>query len=173
MLNDAGSRLERVVLVDATDRAVGTEEKLAAHRVGVLHRAFSVVVRNSRGELLVQRRALGKYHSGGLWSNACCGHPRPGEGVVAAGERRLREEMGVSCALAPHAAFVYRAALNDALVEHEYDHILVGTTDDDPTPDPDEAMSWEWIAPDALAARVATAPERFTAWLPLVLARLG
>jgi isopentenyl-diphosphate delta-isomerase len=159
--------------VDEADRPLGTEEKLTAHRAGVLHRAVSVIVRNSRGELLLQRRALGKYHSGGLWSNACCGHPRPGESVVAAGERRLREEMGVSCALAPHTAFVYRAALGGALVEHEYDHILVGTTDDEPAPDPTEAMSWEWVEPDLLAARVAAAPERFTAWLPLVLARLG
>lgn len=163
---------ERVVLVDDQDQPVGVAEKLDAHRSGALHRAFSVVVLNRRGELLLQRRALGKYHSGGLWSNTCCGHPRPDEAVETAATRRLREEMGLDCALERRGAFTYRAELDDALVEHEYDHVLVGTTSDEPSPDPDEAMEWEWANVQALARRVALEPERYTAWLPLVLRTL-
>lgn len=163
---------EQVVLVDEQDHPVGVAPKLDAHRSGALHRAFSVVVLNRRGEVLLQRRALGKYHSGGLWSNTCCGHPRPDEAVEAAAARRLREEMGLDCTLERRGAFTYRAELDDALVEHEYDHVLVGTTSDDPAPDPDEAMEWEWTNVQALARRVALEPERYTAWLPLVLAKL-
>lgn len=167
-----GAIAEHVVLVDEHDQPLGVAEKLDAHRSGALHRAFSVAVLNRRGELLLQRRALGKYHSAGLWSNTCCGHPRPGEDVEAAALRRLGEEMGLDCTLERRGAFTYRAVLDDTLIEHEYDHVLVGTTDDDPSPDPDEAMEWEWASVPALARRVALEPDRYTAWLPLVLAKL-
>ena len=160
---------ERVVLVDARDRAVGTAGKLAAHREGRLHRAFSVVVLNARGEMLLQRRAVGKYHSGGLWSNACCGHPRPDEDVVAAGQRRLWEEMRLSCSLQRCGAFVYAADVDGALREHEYDHLLVGYTDTDPEPDICEAMAWRWTRTLAVAEDARAKPNQYTAWFPLVL----
>src|SRR5689334_7965348 len=112
---------ERVVLVDERDREVGTMPKLAAHAEGALHRAFSVFVLNAAGELLLQRRAAAKYHCGGLWTNSCCGHPRPGEPVADAARRRLREEMGFDCELASVGSFVYRAEVGGGLVEHEYD----------------------------------------------------
>ncbi|HEX7957304.1 MAG TPA: isopentenyl-diphosphate Delta-isomerase, partial [Pyrinomonadaceae bacterium] len=117
---------EQLILVDADDRELGAGEKLEVHRAGALHRAFSVFVFDGRGRLLMQRRAAGKYHSGGLWSNTACGHPRPGEATRAAARRRLREEMGLDCELSAAFEFVYRAELGDSLVEHEYDHVFVG-----------------------------------------------
>jgi isopentenyl-diphosphate delta-isomerase len=160
---------ELVVLVDAQDRAVGTASKLDAHRSGALHRAFSVFVFDRRGRLLLQRRALAKYHSGGLWTNTCCGHPRPGEAVSDAAVRRLREEMGIACPLRPAGAFTYRASLGE-LEEHEFDHVLVGRFDGDPRPEPDEVAAWRWAAPDDLSRELAEAPGRFTAWFGRALA---
>ena len=161
---------ECVVIVDESDQAVGCVEKLLAHRTGLLHRAFSVVILNQRGEMLLQQRARSKYHSGGLWSNACCGHPRLGEGTVAAGERRLQEELGLTCMLEEAGSFVYTANLGDSLVEHEYDHVLVGTTDTNPIPDPLEAMAWCWMNVRDLTRDMSINPSHFTAWLPMVLA---
>lgn len=164
---------ERVILVDAHDAEIGTTEKLAAHRNGRLHRAFSIVLFNSAGEMLLQRRALGKYHSGGLWSNSCCGHPRPGENTIAAGERRLWEELRMSCSLRPYNSFVYHADLGAGLREHEFDHLLVGNTDADPRPDVAEVMQCAWIDLRTLECDVASNPARYTAWLPLVLGALA
>jgi len=152
---DAG---ERVVLVDERDREVGTAPKLAAHEDGALHRAFSVFVLNGHGELLLQRRADTKYHSAGLWTNTCCGHPRPGEPVAAAARRRLREEMGFDCEPAPAGTFVYRAEVG-GLVEHEYDHVFVGRHETDPLPDPAEVSEWRWQSPHrSRSARAPTPP---------------
>lgn len=163
---------ERVVLVDENDVERGSAEKLRAHADGALHRAFSVLVVNRRGELLLQRRAAEKYHSGGLWSNACCGHPRPGEDTARAARRRLREEMGFECDLTRLFGFRYRAALGNGLWENEYDHVFIGLHDADPRPDPGEVEGWRWEGPEALRREVAAAPERYTHWLPLVLERL-
>ena len=161
---------ESVVIVDEFDQALGCVEKLLAHRKGLLHRAFSVVVVNQRGEMLLQRRALSKYHSGGLWSNACCGHPRLGEGTAAAAERRLEEELGISCTLREAGSFVYTANLDGSLVEHEYDHVLLGNTDSIPIPDPLEAMAWRWVNMRNLTRDMSTNPSHFTTWFPMVLA---
>ncbi|MEO7040991.1 MAG: isopentenyl-diphosphate Delta-isomerase [Gemmatimonadaceae bacterium] len=161
---------ERVVIVDECDQALGCVEKLLAHRTGLLHRAFSVVILNQRGEMLLQRRALSKYHSGGLWSNACCGHPRLGEGTIEAGERRLQEELGISCTLRETGSFVYTANLDGSLVEHEYDHVLLGSTDANPVPDPLEAMAWRWMDVRHLTREMSINPSHFTAWFPMVLA---
>jgi isopentenyl-diphosphate delta-isomerase len=162
-----------VVLVDHDDRELGTEEKLRAHESGVLHRAFSVFVVDERERVLVQRRASGKYHSPGLWSNTCCGHPRPGEDVRAAAERRLNEEMGIALSLASRGTFVYQANLGNGLVEHELDHLFVGRFSGEPKPDPSEADDWAWESWSALEAGCAARPERYTAWLPLALRALN
>jgi isopentenyl-diphosphate delta-isomerase len=155
--------------VDAQDRAIGTASKLAVHRSGTLHRAFSVVLFDPRGRMLLQRRARSKYHSGGLWTNTCCGHPRPDETLVAAARRRLAEEMGVSCDLRPVGAFTYRARIGE-LEEHEYDHVLVGRFDGAPRPAASEVEDWRWVDPAAAAAELAEAPARFTVWFGRVLA---
>lgn len=165
--------MERLVLVDEADREVGTEEKLAAHRAGLLHRAFSIVVLNRPGELLLQRRAASKYHSGGRWTNACCGHPRPEEPLEVAAHRRLREEMGFDCELSRLSVLRYSARLDQGLVENEVDHVLVGRWDGTPRPDPREAEGWRWIAGGALRARIAEAPQEFTVWFRLILDALG
>lgn len=157
--------IEKVILVDSADRVTGEAEKLEAHRQGVLHRAFSIFIFNSRGELLVQQRALGKYHSGGLWTNTCCGHPRPGEATLAAGERRLAEETGIVCTLQELCTFTYRHEFSNGLTEHEYDHVLVGFSDATARPDPAEIMDLRYIWPDELALALAENPEIYTAWL--------
>jgi isopentenyl-diphosphate delta-isomerase len=158
--------IETVVLVDEADAALGEGEKLDVHRTGTLHRAFSVFAFNARGELLLQRRALSKYHSGGLWANTCCGHPRPGEATAEAARRRLGEELGIGCGeLRPAGTLRYRAEIAD-LVENEFDHLLVTDVDERPVPDPDEVVEWRFIAPDELDAWIAERPEDFTAWFP-------
>lgn len=164
-------RRESVILVDERDVVVGEAEKLEAHRRGTLHRAFSVVVLDGTGRVLLQRRAGSKYHSGGLWSNTCCGHPRPGEDTGAAAARRLREEMGFRCPLEPAGTFVYRAQLGE-LVEHEYDHVFAGRFDGSPKPDPVEVAEWRWVGLDELAEDLEAHPERYTVWLGRALERL-
>ncbi len=157
---------ERVVVVDEQDNELGTESKIAAHRDGgVLHRAFSVFVFDRAGRVMLQRRAATKYHFGGLWTNTCCGHPRPGERVEDAGARRLNEEMGLSAALRCEGRFVYEA--HDAgsdLTERELDHVLVGVSDEDPSPNPHEADGWRRVTPADLDAELRDQPERFTPW---------
>jgi isopentenyl-diphosphate delta-isomerase len=161
MLQDVA---ERVILVDANGHEVGSEEKLAAHRLGVLHRAFSVLIWNGDGRLLLQQRHPDKYHSGGLWTNTCCGHPRPGEAIADAAHRRLSEEMGIACPLESLGSLTYRAELADGLVEHEHVTIFRGTYDGPIHPDPAECDAYAWIDPSNLAATVAASPERYTAW---------
>ena len=121
--------MEIVILVDKTDNPIGEMEKQEAHIKGVLHRAFSIFIFNSKGEVLLQQRAFHKYHSGGLWTNTCCSHPRNGETTIQAANRRLKEEMGMSCALTEEFTFIYKAKLDNDLYEHELDHVLFGTTD--------------------------------------------
>jgi isopentenyl-diphosphate Delta-isomerase len=158
--------IERVVLVGEDDAPLGAAEKLEAHRRGALHRAFSVFALNGAGELLLQRRAHGKYHSGGLWSNSACGHPRPGEGTAEAARRRLYEELGVTCgALTPAGILRYETVLAD-LVENELDHLLVTEVAGMPSPDPDEVADWRFVAPAELDAWVARRPQDFTVWFP-------
>ena len=160
---------ERVVLVDEADRELGTEGKVAAHLAGKLHRALSVFVFNADGALLLQRRATGKYHSAGLWSNTCCSHPRPGEASAAAAHRRLMEELGFDCPLHTAGTCLYRRALPGGLIEHELDHIFVGCFDGVPSPDPDEVAEWKWVQVDDVAADLVVHPERYSAWFGLAL----
>src|ERR1700709_1109503 len=146
--------LEEVILVNENDEETGTIEKMEAHKQALLHRAFSVFVFNTKGEMLLQQRALGKYHSAGLWTNTCCSHPRPGEDVTDAAVRRLYEEMGMKCTLKEAFCFVYKAELDQNLTEHEYDHVFTGVSDDTPVPEPTEAGGWKYISADALEADV-------------------
>jgi isopentenyl-diphosphate Delta-isomerase len=162
---------EQVILVDAQDREIGTADKLQAHVDGLLHRAFSVFIINVRGELLLQQRNPDKYHSGGLWSNTCCSHPRPGEAIARAAARRLQEEMGLEGALEPAFSCTYKVRLGD-LWEHEYLHVFVGYSDQDPLPDPNEVSGWRWAAPDALAADVENRPECYTYWFRQIYQRV-
>jgi isopentenyl-diphosphate delta-isomerase len=159
---------ERVLLVDENDRPVRMMGKLAAHEQGLLHRAFSVYVFQSRGDrryMLLQKRARAKYHFGGLWTNACCGHPLEGESPVIAGARRLAHEMNIACQLQAAGRFTYRARSANGLFEHEIDHVLLGTHEGDiPDPNPAEAEGARWIGLDALERELAAAPETFTPW---------
>jgi isopentenyl-diphosphate Delta-isomerase len=157
--------MERLILVNERDEEVGSGEKLEVHREGRLHRAFSVFVFDSSGRLLLQKRAATKYHSGGLWSNTCCGHPRPGEPTVGAARRRLREEMNFDCELRPSTSFIYRAEVDNELTEWEYDHVLVGRYDDAPDPDASEVADWRWVGVEELRAEMDERPEEFTSWL--------
>ena len=164
---------ERVILVDANDVVVGSEEKQRAHETGALHRAFSVFIVDDDGRLLLQRRAQGKYHSAGLWTNTCCGHPRPGEDIEAAAARRLHEEMGIRCELRPRGTFIYEAELGNGLVEHELDHLFVGRFVGTPHPDVKEADDWAWTPWPRVEAECAERPDQFTVWLPIALRALG
>ncbi len=160
---------QRIVLVDRADRAIGVGEKMQVHREGRLHRAFSVFVFDRRGRLLLQRRAQSKYHSAGLWSNTCCGHPRRGERVIESGQRRLKEEMGFGCKLRWVAALRYRADVGNGLIENEYDHILFGRHDADPVPDSSEVLEWDWCRHDALRKNVRRDPDAYSAWFKVLV----
>ena len=161
---------ERVILVDKDDVVCGDMEKMQAHEEGLLHRAFSVFVFNSQGALLLQRRAQGKYHSGGLWTNTCCSHPRPGESILGAAQRRLVEEMGFVCDLTHQFTFEYRAELENGLIEHEIDHVFSGHYEGSVSPDPTEVAEYQYVEVDELARQIQTRPERFTPWLKTVWA---
>jgi len=166
---------EQVVLVDPQGRVQGLQEKMQAHREGALHLAFSVLLfREARDgrEFLMQQRAMGKYHSGGLWTNTCCSHPRQGETMEQAGLRRLGEEMGITGIrqLKDIATFLYRAELDNQLVEHELDHVLVACASElDIAPNADEVMSYRWWPQAELERAVVSEPEQFTAWFSQVL----
>ena len=163
---------EHVILVTPDDVEVGIHGKQNAHTDGLLHRAFSVFVTDSDGRLLLQQRAWTKYHSGGLWSNTCCSHPRPGEDTAAAAQRRLFEEMGFNCPIETAFSFVYRADVGGGLIEHEYDHVFLGRFDGDPAPDPAEVADWRWITPADLRRQLHDRPDRFTYWSRIAFAEL-
>lgn len=160
---------EFVILVDENDQEIGTMEKQEAHEKAVLHRAFSVMVFNSRGEILLQQRALNKYHSGGLWTNTCCSHPRPGEEVKQAAHRRLMEEMGFDCELEPHQTFIYKAPFENGLTEHELDHVFIGKFDKDPLFNTDEVNDFQWITLENLYSELKNNPLKYTVWFRLIM----
>lgn len=160
--------MEKVILVNEQDEAIGEMEKMEAHEKGLLHRAFSVFVFNDNNELLLQKRASSKYHSGGLWSNSCCSHPRKGETIVDAGMRRLTEEMGFSVPLEAVFTFIYKAELDNSLTEHEFDHVLIGRFSDAPVINLDEVEDWKYIDLDALSDDMNLHPENYTEWFKIV-----
>jgi len=160
---------ELVILVNKDDKEQGTMEKMEAHQKGVLHRAISVFIVNpERNAMMLQRRALTKYHSAGLWTNAACSHPRPGESNEAAANRRLKEEMGLETSLKKIHHFKYKAFLDNELTEHEFDHVFLGVTDQEPVINPDEVDSWQWMDLIELKKDINYHPERYTIWFKVV-----
>ncbi len=153
-----------MVLVDEDDRVVGTGEKLETHRKGTLHRAFSVIVWNSAGQILLQKRSAAKYHSGSLWTNACCGHPGPDDDIAAAAAARLMQEMGFSCQLENIGCIRYRAELDRGMVEHELVHVFRGIYDGVVSPDSEEADAYRWAALDDVLTEIAAHPATDSAW---------
>jgi isopentenyl-diphosphate delta-isomerase len=162
-----------VILVDSNDVAIGTAGKLDAHKRGLKHRAISVLIRNATGEFLLQRRNPAKYHSGGLWTNACCSHPRPGESANDAARRRLKEEMGFSCALEPLFVFQYETPVPGGLVENELVHVFGGRHDGPIDADPAEVSEWKWMALPDLAADLRARPDAYTVWFRQYLDKHG
>lgn len=162
---------EQVILVDEQDNELGLMEKMEAHRQGLLHRAFSVFVINSSGELMMHQRAKHKYHSGGLWTNTCCSHPRQGESVDDAVHRRLMEEMGFDCEVRKMFHFVYRAEMDQGLTEHEFDHLYIGYFDGEPNISPDEVADWEWMSIEQVQKDLLTHPEKYTEWFKIIFER--
>lgn len=161
-----------VILVDHLDRPTGKMEKLEVHEKGLLHRAVTVYVFNSRGELLLQRRASGKYHCGGLWSNTTCGHPYPAEPTQQAAERRLSEEMGLSLSLTPVFELSYNLPLSNGLTEHEYGHVYFAVSDDKPIPDPLEADDWCYRSVCDIQRAMLEDPQQFTPWFLYTFPRI-
>ena len=158
---------ENVILVDKNDNQVGLMPKLEAHQKGLLHRAFSIFIFNSKYELLLQKRASSKYHSGGLWTNTCCSHPREGEETLDAANRRLIEEMGIQTSLRKVHDFIYRAELDNDLTEHEFDHVLYGIYNEDPIINKDEADDFKWIDMDSLNEDIKTNGNNYTIWFKI------
>lgn len=159
---------EFVVLVDQDDQKLGLMEKQQAHITGLLHRAFSVFIFNSKGELMIQQRAASKYHSPTLWTNTCCSHPRDKETYEEAAHRRLQEEMGFDCELEYKFNFIYKAHLENDLIEHELDHVFIGTFDEEPKLNPEEVMAYRWVELDDLKKDIDKNPQNYTAWFKII-----
>ena len=158
---------ENVILVDKNDNQVGLMPKLEAHQNGVLHRAFSIFIFNSKYELLLQKRASSKYHSGGLWTNTCCSHPREGEDTLDAANRRLTEEMGIETSLRKVHDFIYKAELDNNLTEHEFDHVFYGVYNEDPVINKDEADDFKWIDMGLLNEDIKINGDNYTVWFKI------
>jgi isopentenyl-diphosphate delta-isomerase len=158
---------EKVILVDKNDNQVGLMPKLEAHEKGVLHRAFSIFIFNSKYELLLQKRASSKYHSGGLWTNTCCSHPREGEDILDAANRRLDEEMGIKTSLRKVYDFIYKAELDNQLTEHEFDHVFYGVFDNDPILNKDEAEDFKWVDMETLNNDIIKNEDNYTVWFKI------
>ena len=163
---------EKVILVDEHDHEIGSAEKIKAHQEGRLHRAFSIFVFNSEAKLLLQKREKKKYHSGDLWTNTCCGHPRPEEPVEKAAHRRLQEEMGFDCELQEMFSFTYKVQFDNDLFEHEYDSVFMGQFDGEPFPSLEEVDGWKWIDLEELRGDVQKNPDGYTYWLRICIDRV-
>lgn len=159
---------EQVVLVNEKDEKIGLMPKQEAHVKGVLHRAFSVFIFNSKNELMLQQRAFEKYHTPGLWANTCCSHQRDGESSIDAGKRRLMEEMGFTTDLKETTTFIYKAPFDNGLTEHELDHILVGSYEADPEINPEEVASWKWMDMEDVRDDIKNNPDIYTPWFKII-----
>jgi len=165
-------RKEKVILVDTHDNEMGVMEKMEAHRKGMLHRAFSIFIFNSKGEILLQKRAAHKYHSGGLWSNTCCSHPRVGEGLNKATSRRLMEEMGMDTTLFPTFSFQYKSNLDHDMIENELDHVFIGYSNEIPVLNKKEVESYCYMSPELLELGIEKHPDEYTTWLKICFKEL-
>ena len=165
--------VEKVILVDENDQVLGAMEKLEAHEKALLHRAFSIFIFNNEGKLMLQQRQFTKYHSGGLWTNTCCGHPRPGETTEKAASRRLHEEMGFACQLDKRFDFIYKANLDHELTEYELDHVFFGIFDDAPLLNDIEAADWMWITWHDLCVDIQNHPDSYTFWLKVCVEKIN
>ncbi|MFH1187620.1 MAG: isopentenyl-diphosphate Delta-isomerase [bacterium] len=163
---------DKIILVDEHDNEIGAEEKLKAHREGKLHRCFSILVFNSKNELLIQQRAKTKYHTPGLWTNTCCSHPRKGKNLKEEAQKRLKEEMGFNCELKEIFSFIYKAKFDNGLTEHEYDHVFIGKFDSEPNPNPEEADDYKWVSLDDLKKDITKNPKKYTPWFGIILKKL-
>ncbi|PWT74347.1 MAG: isopentenyl-diphosphate delta-isomerase [Bacteroidetes bacterium] len=163
---------QEIILVDEKDRSIGVMEKLEAHRKGLLHRAFSVFIFNSKGEMLLQQRSDEKYHSGGLWTNACCSHPAPGEDIGAAAIRRLNEELGFTTSLTKIFDFIYQSSFENGLTEHEFDHVFVGLHDDPVHPNKEEVSDYSFLGLDEIRDSLVKSPEKYTAWFRIAFPKV-
>lgn len=161
--------MEEVILVDENDNAIGTMEKMEAHRKGLLHRAFSILIFNSMGQLLLQKRSWKKYHSGGLWTNTCCSHPLPDEDIENALRRKLKQEMGIDVKPQFSHKFIYRTDLENNLTEHEYDHVYIGRYDGEPDINHDEVDEWRFEDMGRLRTAVEERPQDYTYWFKLII----
>ncbi|MCX6290449.1 MAG: isopentenyl-diphosphate Delta-isomerase [Bacteroidetes bacterium] len=161
-----------LICVDETDHPIGVIPKMEAHEKGILHRAFSVFIFNTKGEWLLQQRALSKYHSGGLWTNACCGHPLPGEQTEDAAQKRLQFEIGISCELKKAFHFIYRAELGNGLIEHEYDHVFTGISDQQPVLNPQEVKNQQYIPFHDLQRDISKNEHGYTEWFKMIFIRV-
>jgi len=164
--------MDYVIQVDKNDQFEGIIEKIEAHKKGILHRAVSVLIFNSKGEMLLQKRSVNKYHSGGLWSNAACTHPSPDETTEQASLRRLQEEMGISTDLSHLYSFVYKVNLNNGMIEHEFDHVFIGVTDQKPTLNPEEASAFKYLSIQKIKDEMTDSPANFSAWFKLIFDEL-
>lgn len=156
---------DQLILVDEEDNAIGHGEKMEVHEKGQLHRAFSIFVVNDKNELMLQKRALHKYHSGGLWANTCCSHPIKSEDQEVTVKRRLMEEMGFTCEIKPLFSFIYKASLDHGLTEHEFDHVYLGHYEGSPSPNPDEVGDWRWIGIETLKTDLVENSDQYVYWL--------
>jgi isopentenyl-diphosphate delta-isomerase len=161
-----------VILVDEQDREIGVMEKMEAHRTASLHRAFSIFIFNNQEKLLLQQRSAGKYHSAGLWTNTCCSHPQPGEETEVAADRRLQEEMGFTTPLFKAFEFVYMAGFSNGLVEHEYDHVLIGSYNGPVQPNGNEVGNYCYQTIEEIKAGLSVAPGNYTEWFKIALPKL-
>jgi isopentenyl-diphosphate delta-isomerase len=164
--------VEMVILVDELDQEIGLMEKQEAHEKALLHRAFSVLIFNQLGETLLQQRAFSKYHSAGLWTNACCSHPRAGETTMDAAKRRLKEELGFSCDLQLKHSFIYKAPFDNGLTEHEFDHVFFGNYQGDMNLNPAEVAAVKWVSIYWLKRDVQLNPEQYTVWFRMILEKI-
>ncbi len=159
---------EMVILVNERDEQIGLMPKMEAHEKALLHRAFSVFILNEKEEMLLQQRSLDKYHSPGLWTNTCCSHQREGETSIEAGTRRLREEMGFTTELTETTSFIYKAVFDNGLTEHEFDHVLVGSYNEEPVINPEEVNDWKWMPIQEIREDIRINPGIYTAWFKII-----
>jgi len=165
--------MAKVILVEKSNKKIGIEEKIKVHKEGRLHRAFSILIFNSEKELLIQQRAKTKYHSGGLWSNTVCSHPKPNETYKQAVHRRLKQELGFDCKLKKLFCFIYKVKFSNGLIENEYDCVFIGKYDKNPRPNPKEIMNYKWISMKDLKADIKKYPKKYSIWLRIILKKIN